>query len=382
LDYLGNVLIRSDMNVPVSNSIVVDDYRLEKAVEVIPLIRDRSRSVTFISHLGRPKSYIEDLSLKNIVSSLSKYTSEEVQFLNHINHDEISKILLSSNEFNIYLLENLRFYKGEVNNDTSFAIKVASSFDTYIFDAFGSAHRKHASVVKIGNYLNSYQGPLIDKEISELKSITDPDGEPFTLILGGSKISDKLQLIKSLLPKVDTLLIGGAMCFTFFKAMGKNIGDSLYEEDMIGECKKIIQSKNFTKIKLPLDIGVTDSLESINRRDVSHEEIYDNNIGIDIGNRTVELFSDFINKAKIIFWNGPMGIFEKDSFNNGTRAITRLVQNTEAHTIIGGGDTVSAIRKFGDIDLFNYVSTGGGASLEYLEGKELPGINKYPSLII
>ena len=382
MDYLGNVLIRSDMNVPVSNSIVVDDYRLEKAVEVIPLIRDRSRSVTFISHLGRPKSYIEDLSLKNIVSSLSKYTSEEVQFLNHINHDEISKILLSSNEFNIYLLENLRFYKGEVNNDTSFAIKVASSFDTYIFDAFGSAHRKHASVVKIGNYLNSYQGPLIDKEISELKSITDPDGEPFTLILGGSKISDKLQLIKSLLPKVDTLLIGGAMCFTFFKAMGKNIGDSLYEEDMIGECKKIIQGKNFTKIKLPLDIGVTDSLESINRRDVSHEEIYDNNIGIDIGNRTVELFSDFINKAKIIFWNGPMGIFEKDSFNNGTRAITRLVQNTEAHTIIGGGDTVSAIRKFGDIDLFNYVSTGGGASLEYLEGKELPGINKYPSLII
>ena len=193
MDYLGNVLIRSDMNVPVSNSIVVDDYRLEKAVEVIPLIRDRSRSVTFISHLGRPKSYIEDLSLKNIVSSLSKYTSEEVQFLNHINHDEISKILLSSNEFNIYLLENLRFYKGEVNNDTSFAIKVASSFDTYIFDAFGSAHRKHASVVKIGNYLNSYQGPLIDKEISELKSITDPDGEPFTLILGGAKISDKLQ---------------------------------------------------------------------------------------------------------------------------------------------------------------------------------------------
>ena len=382
MDYLGNVLIRSDMNVPVSNSIVVDDYRLEKAVEVIPLIRDRSRSVTFISHLGRPKSYIEDLSLKNIVSSLSKYTSEEVQFLNHINHDEISKILLSSNEFNIYLLENLRFYKGEVNNDTSFALKVASSFDTYIFDAFGSAHRKHASVVKIGNYLNSYQGPLIDKEISELKSLTDPDGEPFTLILGGSKISDKLQLIKSLLPKVDTLLIGGAMCFTFFKAMGKNIGDSLYEEDMIGECKKIIQGKNFTKIKLPLDIGVTDSLESINRRDVSHEEIYDNNIGIDIGNRTVELFSDFINKAKIIFWNGPMGIFEKDSFNNGTRAITRLVQNTEAHTIIGGGDTVSAIRKFGDIDLFNYVSTGGGASLEYLEGKELPGINKYPSLII
>ena len=382
MDYLGNVLIRSDMNVPVSNSIVIDDYRLEKAVEVIPLIRDRSRSVTFISHLGRPKSYIEDLSLKNIVSSLSKYTSEEVQFLNDINHEEISKILLSSNEFNIYLLENLRFYKGEVNNDTSFAIKVASSFDTYIFDAFGSAHRNHASVVKIGNYLNSYQGPLIDKEISELKSITDPDGEPFTLILGGSKISDKLQLIKSLLPKVDNLLIGGAMCFTFFKAMGKNIGDSLYEEDMIGECKKIIQGKNFTKIKLPLDIGVTDSLESINRKDVSHEEIYDNNIGIDIGNRTVELFSDFINKAKIIFWNGPMGIFEKDSFNNGTRAITRLVQNTEAHTIIGGGDTVSAIRKFGDIELFNYVSTGGGASLEYLEGKELPGINKYPSLII
>ena len=382
MDYLGNVLIRSDLNVPVSNSIVIDDYRLEKAVEVIPLIRDRSRSVTFISHLGRPKSYNEDLSLKNIVSSLSKYTSEEVQFLNDINHEEISKILLSSNEFNIYLLENLRFYKGEVNNDTSFAIKVASSFDTYIFDAFGSAHRNHASVVKIGNYLNSYQGPLIDKEISELKSITDPDGEPFTLILGGSKISDKLQLIKSLLPKVDNLLIGGAMCFTFFKAMGKNIGDSLYEEDMIGECKKIIQDKNFTKIKLPLDIGVTDSLESINRKDVSHEEIYDNNIGIDIGNRTVELFSDFINKAKIIFWNGPMGIFEKDSFNNGTRAITRLVQNTEAHTIIGGGDTVSAIRKFGDIELFNYVSTGGGASLEYLEGKELPGINKYPSLII
>ena len=382
MDYLGNVLVRSDMNVPISNSIVLDDYRIKKAAEIIPLIRDKSKSVTFITHLGRPENYTEELSLKNIVSSLSKYISTEINFVNDIDAEKISKTLLSTNEFNIYLLENLRFYEGEENNDSSFAIKLASSFDTYIFDAFGSAHRNHSSVVKVGSYLNSYQGPLVDREIFELKSITDPEGEPLTLIIGGAKISDKLHLINNLLPKVDTLLIGGAMCFTFFKAMGKNIGSSLYEEDMIVECKKIIQGKNFEKIKLPLDIGVTKSIESNNRIDVSYEEIHDNNIGIDIGNRTVKLFSDYINKAKIIFWNGPMGIFEKENFNIGTRDITRLVQNTEAHTIIGGGDTVSAIRKYGDIDLFDYVSTGGGASLEYLEGRELPGINKYPSLII
>ena len=298
MDYLGNVLVRSDMNVPISNSIVLDDYRIKKAAEIIPLIKDKSKSVTFISHLGRPESYTEELSLKNIVSSLSKYISTKINFVNDIDAKKISKTLLSANEFNIYLLENLRFYEGEESNDSSFAIKLASSFDTYIFDAFGSAHRNHSSVVKIGSYLNSYQGPLVDREIFELKRITDTEGEPLTLILGGAKISDKLHLIIKLLPKVDTLLIGGAMCFTFFKAMGINIGSSLYEEDMIVECKKIIQDKNFKKIKLPLDIGVIKSIESNNRTDVSYEEICDNNIGIDIGNRTVELFSEYINKAK------------------------------------------------------------------------------------
>jgi len=382
LDYLGNVLIRSDLNVPLFDSIVHDDYRIKKAIEVIPLIKDKSRTVTFISHLGRPNTYIEDLSLKHLISSFSKHISEEVKFIDEIDNKEISKTLLSSNDFKVYLLENLRFNKGEVNNYSSFAKEIALPFDTYIFDAFGSAHRNHASVVKIGDYLKSYQGPLVDKEISELNVIRDPECDPFTLILGGAKVSDKLELINSLLPKVEKLLIGGAMCFTFFKAMDKNIGNSKYEEDMISECKNIIQDKNFKKIILPLDIGVTNNLESTNRSDISYDEICDNDIGIDIGPKSVKIFSQYINKAKTIFWNGPMGIFEKESFNNGTNEITRLVQNAKAYTIVGGGDTVNAIRKFGDIKLFNYVSTGGGASLKYLEGKELPGINKYPSLII
>ena len=382
MDHLGHVLIRSDLNVPIDQSVILDDYRIKKASQLIPLIKEKTNSITFISHLGRPVDHDKAFSLRQLVDSLSQYTSSHVNFINDVQGDEVAEAILNTKEFQIYLLENLRYYDGEVQNDESFAKNVTAPFDTYIFDAFGASHREHASVVKFGDYLDSFQGPLVKEELLELNAISNSDQDGLSVILGGAKISDKIQLIKHLITKVESLLIGGAMCFTFLKAMGHDVGDSLYEEDYLDECIGIIHDENFEKIQLPIDFGVTDNMESSHRFDVSYDNIGPTQIGVDIGMATVRRFQKTILKSKTIFWNGPMGVFEKDEFSKGTSEITGIVASSKAYTVIGGGDTVSAVRKFGNIEDINYVSTGGGASLEYLGGKQLPGINKYPSLII
>ena len=234
----------------------------------------------------------------------------------------------------------------------------------------------------MGNYLKSFQGPLISKEIAALDIITDSNSNDIIVILGGSKVSDKIKVIKRLLPNVQNLLLGGAMVFTFFKAMGKNIGESLYESKLIDECKEVIESELFHKIILPVDIGVTDSLKDGKRKDIPIDEIGNGEKGIDIGIDTVDLFERYIIGSKVLFWNGPMGIFENREYSYGTREIAKIIERTDAYTIIGGGDTISAVKQFSNIEKIDFLSTGGGASLEYLEGRELPGINKYPSLII
>ena len=378
---LGNVLIRSDLNVPISNGTVLDNFRIKKSIEYIEELQNISSSVTFISHLGRPKGTEESLSLKPISDEMSKLLNQDVVFINN-NLDEDIKNILKTKEKGIFLLENLRFNEGEIRNDEKFAKSLASPFDTYILDAFGASHREHASIVKIGDHLNSFQGPLMSKEIEELDKVLNVSNEDFTIILGGAKLSDKLALIKNLLPRVNSLLIGGGMCFTFFKALGHNIGNSLCEDEFIESAKEILDSADGKKITLPIDFGVTKTIDSHARNDIQLSQFSDDDIGVDIGKETVNIFQEILSKSRTIFWNGPMGVFEVDKFSYGTKEITKAIAEMEVYSIVGGGDSVSAINKFSSLEKFNHVSTGGGASLEYLEGKALPGVNIYNQLII
>ena len=378
---LGNVLIRSDLNVPISNGTVLDNFRIKKSIEYIEELQNISSSVTFISHLGRPKDTEESLSLKPISDEMSKLLNQDVVFINN-NLDEDIKNILKTKEKGIFLLENLRFNEGEIRNDEKFAKSLARPFDTYILDAFGASHREHASIVKIGDHLNSFQGPLMSKEIEELDKVLNVSNEDFTIILGGAKLSDKLALIKSLLPRVNSLLIGGGMCFTFLKALGHNIGNSLCEDEFIESAKEILDSADGKKITLPIDFGVTKTIDSHARNDIQLSQFSDDDIGVDIGKETVNIFQEILSKSRTIFWNGPMGVFEVDEFSYGTKEITKAIAEMEVYSIVGGGDSVSAINKFSSLEKFNHVSTGGGASLEYLEGKALPGVNIYNQLII
>ena len=378
---LGNVLIRSDLNVPIRNGTVLDNFRIKKSIEYIEELQNISSSVTFISHLGRPKGVEDSLSLKPISDEMSKLLNQDVVFINN-NLDEDIKNILKSKEKGIFLLENLRFNEGEIMNDEKFAKGVSSPFDTYILDAFGASHREHASIVKIGNHLNSFQGPLMSKEIEELDKVLNESKQDFTIILGGAKVSDKLALIKNLLPRVNSLLIGGGMCFTFLKALGHNIGNSLCEDQFIESAKEILDSANGKKITLPVDFGVTKAIDSHARNNIDLSQFSDDDIGVDIGKETIKNFQEILSKSKIIFWNGPMGVFEVDEFSHGTKEITNAIAEMEVYSIVGGGDSVNAINKFCNVAKFNHVSTGGGASLEYLEGKALPGVNIYNQLII
>ena len=378
---LGNVLIRSDLNVPISNGIILDNFRIIKSIEYIDQLQKISENVTFISHLGRPRGIDSSLSLKPVADEMSKLLNLKVTFINN-NIDKEIETILKKNKKSIFLLENLRFNEGELNNDNKFAKNISKSFDTYILDAFGSAHREHASIVSIGNYLNSYQGPLMSKEIFELDKVLNQSKDDFTMILGGAKVSDKLELIINLLPRVNRLLIGGGMCFTFLKALGHNVGNSLCEEDFINTAKEILDSKHGRKIILPVDFGVTKSIDDHKLASINLNKFNDNDIGVDIGRKTINKFHEILLNSKTVFWNGPMGIFEIEEFSYGTKEITRILSNLNAHTIVGGGDSVNAINKFSSKDKFNHISTGGGASLEYLEGKKLPGVNIYKQLII
>ena len=378
---LGNVLIRSDLNVPIDNGSILDNFRIIKSIEYIKELESISENITFISHLGRPNGIDQSLSLKPVAEEMSNLLGQDVTFINKNIGIEIQNKLMK-NKNNILLLENLRVDEGEVNNDDKFAKDLSMPFDTFILDAFGASHRNHASIVSIGKYLTSYQGPLMTKEALELDKVLSETNEKFSIILGGAKLSDKLELIKNLLPRVDNLLLGGGMCFTFLKALGHNIGKSICEDDFINPAKKILESADGKKIKLPLDFGVAKSTDEYTRHDIDLNEFSEDDIGLDIGNKTVNKFKEILSDSKTIFWNGPMGVFEVDEFSFGTRSVTELISGLNVHTIVGGGDSVNAVNKYSDIDKFNHISTGGGASLEYLEGKTLPGVNKYNPLIL
>jgi len=381
LDNLGNVLIRSDLNVPTKNGEITDYFRILKSVGIVEEIFDKSRTITFTSHMGRPQGKDLNLSLRSVAESMTNILGQEVRFIDEVFGEKVEEQIEKS-ESKIFLLENLRFEKGEVDNDKNFSKEITKPFNSYIFDAFGAAHREHASVVTFGENLESFQGPLMDREIHELDKLLNNSEFGYAVLLGGAKISDKLNLIEKLLPKVEYLMVGGGMCFTLLKALGHEIGKSLLEESFISKAEDLLNSKFGKKIVLPIDFGVSESIDSSVRENVKLKDFKKNHIGVDIGPQTVSKFKKILDNSNNIFWNGPMGIFEKEEFSYGTREITEIISNSSAYTCIGGGDSVSAINKFSDKKYFNHISTGGGASLEYLEGKKLPGVNKYKSLII
>ena len=378
---LGNTLIRADLNVPMDKQVIQDDFRINKAIQHLDEIRGNSKSVTFLSHLGRPSGVDPEYSLKPVAEKMSTLIKEEVIFIDALYGPEVkSKIDMLPGK--IFLLENLRFHNEEIDNDIIFAEKVTNNFDTFILDAFGASHRNHASIVSFGKFIESYQGMLMTDEVRNLELLTNSPKKPFTVILGGAKISDKLNLINNLLPKVDNLLIGGGMCFTFLKALGLNIGNSLCEDDYLATAQNVLDSQHGNKIILPTDIGVTKSINSGNRIEKNINELSDDDIGVDISHKTIQQFESLLLNSNTVFWNGPMGIFENDNFKLGTQLITEIVSNLNAYTVVGGGDSVSAIRTFSDLSKFNHISTGGGASLEYLQGNKLPGVNIYKPLIL
>ena len=380
LDVRGKrVLVRVDFNVPVKNGQVTDDTRIVRALPTIRNLLERGAFPILISHLGRPKGGPDsEYAMDPVARKLEELLQVQVLKLDATVGPEVEEALDRWNGEGVVLLENSRFYPGETKNDPEFSKQLASLAELYVDDAFAVAHRAHASTVGVAKLLPAAAGLLMEEEIDNLDRALYGREQPFVAILGGAKVSDKLQVIESMLEISDTLLVGGAMCFTFLKAKGLETGNSLVEDDYLEETNRIMDEAG-ENLLLPVDVAVAESLEeNAPSKVVRVEEIPADCIGLDIGPETVEEFDEYIAQAKIIFWNGPMGVFEVDAFAKGTEGIARAVAKSGAVSIVGGGDSVAAVRKLGLEDRMGFVSTGGGASLEYVEGKELPGVAVLP----
>ncbi len=377
------VLVRVDFNVPLDeNQNITDDIRIKSALPTIEKIISDGGKVILMSHLGRPKGEVKpEFSLKPAAVRLSELLNKDIQFASDCIGAEVEQLANSLSEGEVLLLENLRFHKEETDNDPEFAKELAKLGDVYVNDAFGSAHRAHASTEGVTKFIEvCAAGYLMQKELDYLDgAIADPK-RPFTAILGGAKISGKIDVIDSLMDKVDTLIIGGGMAYTFIKAMGYEIGSSLLEEERIDLAKEMLKMFETTTVKvlLPVDVMVTSEFSNDSPAEaVDIDLIPADKMGLDIGPKTRDIFAEEILKSKTVVWNGPMGVFEFENYANGTNAVANaMVQATEngATTIIGGGDSAAAIKKAGLDDKVSHVSTGGGASLEFLEGKVLPGV--------
>ena len=366
------VIIRVDFNVPMKDGVITDDTRIKESLKTINYAISNNAKVILMSHLGRIKEESEKVknTLKPVSIRLSELLNKKVIFIPNTRGSELENAINNLQNGDVLLMENTRFEdlpdKKESKNDPELGKYWASLGDIYINDAFGTAHRAHASNVGIASHLKSGIGFLIEKELDNLlPAINNPD-RPFTVILGGSKVSDKIGIIENLVMKADYILIGGGMAFTFLKAGGVEIGDSLLDEDSIDFCKKMLKEH---KDKLILPIDVVTNLKECFITDITKEEK-----GLDIGPKTVKLFKQYLDNSKTIIWNGPVGMFENDKYSNGTKGICEILKNIDAVKIAGGGDTASAVKNFGYEQAFTHISTGGGASLELLEGKELPGI--------
>jgi phosphoglycerate kinase len=376
-------LIRVDFNVPLNDKFqVTDDNRIRAALPTINKILKDGGSVILMSHLGRPKEGPEDkFSLRHIVDHLSEKIGVKVQFANDCIGQEAIDKAKNLKPGDVLLLENVRFYKQETKGDEEFSKKLASLGDVYVNDAFGTAHRAHASTTIASNYFkDKFAGYLLYSEVANAKEVLENAKKPFTAIMGGAKISDKIQIIENLLDRIDVLIIGGGMAYTFFKAMGGKIGSSLVEEDSLDLANELIKKAkaNGVDLKLPIDSVIADKFDNeANIKIANNNAIPDGWMGLDIGPEAIAVFTKSIETSKTILWNGPMGVFEKPNFAKGTKAVAEaIVKATSkgAFSLIGGGDSAAAVNSLGYGDKVSYVSTGGGALLEYMEGKVLPGV--------
>lgn len=377
------VLVRVDFNVPLDDKgTITDDRRIVESLPTIKKILKDGGSAILMSHLGRPKGKVApEFSLKPAQKKLAELLNQEIKFADDCIGDSAKTLAAGLKNGEVLLLENLRFYNQEEANDTEFAKKLASLGDVFVNDAFGTAHRAHASTEGVTKYFKqSAAGYLIAKELKYLGEAVENPVRPFVAILGGSKVSGKIDVIQNLMDKVDTIIIGGGMIFTFFKAMGYSVGSSLVEADRIALAKEILEkakAKN-KQILLPTDVVIADAFKNdANFKTVKVTEIPDGWMGLDIGAETIETVTNILKKSKTVIWNGPVGVFEMSNFAKGTFAVAKIlaeVTNSGATTIIGGGDSAAAIAQAGLDDQVSHVSTGGGASLEFLEGKALPGV--------
>jgi len=375
------VLFRFDYNVPLDSSLnITDDIRIRSTLPTINYALDEGAKVIIMSHLGRPKGkVVPEMSLAPVAKRLTRLLGKEVFLAKDCIGDAVKKIVEDMEPGCIVLLENLRFHPEEEKNVDEFAEQLAGLGDVYIDDAFGNAHRKHASNVGIVKYMKEYgAGYLIKQELNYFKMAVEKPARPFVAVIGGSKVSGKLDALLHLIEKVDKMIIGGGMAFTFLKELGYEVGKSIVEDDLMPKARQVmdIARKLGIKFYLPVDCVIAENISAeAETKIVPVQEINPKWMGLDIGHATISLFAEALNNAKTIVWNGPMGVFEIDAFGRGTSALARIIANSHAMTIIGGGDTDVAIHKAGESDKITYISTGGGASLELLAGKNMPGID-------
>jgi len=375
------VLCRVDFNVPVDGTTITDDTRIRAALPTIEWLQEHGARIVLCSHLGRPKGQVvENLRLARIGDRLSDLLGQPVTNLPVTIGKEAEEAVSRLKDGEILLLENLRFNPGEEANDPEFAAALALLGDIYVNDAFGAAHRAHASTVGVTNYLPSYLGLLMQREIDVLEKVLTAPDLPFAAVIGGAKVSDKIGVLKNLVSKVDALLIGGGMANTFLLAQGKDIGASLVEHDLVDTAREIIDaaSDRDLTLMLPTDVVVADDIKARSGTMKSSEDIASDEAIFDIGTESSGAYADLLSRHKTILWNGPLGVAENPAFANGTRAVAEAVAGADAFTVIGGGDSVAAIENLGYADRIDHISTGGGASLEFLEGKILPGIAAIP----
>lgn len=373
------VFCRVDFNVPMKEGKITDETRIRAALPTIQYLVEQGAKVILASHLGRPKGQVvEELRLTPVAARLGELLGKDVKKADEAFGPVAQEMVTAMNEGDVLVLENVRFYAGEEKNDAELAKEFAALADIFVNDAFGAAHRAHASTAGIADYLPAVSGLLMEKELDVLgKALSNPD-RPFTAIIGGAKVKDKIGVIRHLLDKVDNLIIGGGLAYTFVKALGHEIGLSLCEDDKIELAKEFMQlaKEKGVNFYMPVDVVITEEFsETATTKIVGIDSIPSNWEGVDIGPKTREIYADVIKNSKLVVWNGPMGVFEMTPFSQGTKAVGQALADAEGtYSVIGGGDSAAAVEKFGMADKMSHISTGGGASLEFMEGKELPGV--------